>query len=183
MTMRELGVCRSAPLVAPDGDGLGPEVDGDTVGLSVGRNEGSSVEGSCGIGVVGTCDGGRIGFFVGPPVGVRVVGTCDGDFVGVMVGLIVGDKVLGRCDIDGADVGISIGAGLGLGVAKLARGTEFSGHLLYRKRRFGFRDKLIVVVSTNVPKVGNASVVEGQTVGVFVFTVQSGPTSSVTGNS
>jgi hypothetical protein len=218
--MRKLGVCRSAPLVVRDGDGLGPEVgcsvttlsgclEGDTVALSVTRNEGISVVGTwdgdrfvgtcdgdtAGIEVVGTCEVGRVGFFVGtcegervgfivsPPVGSRVVGTCDGNFVGLMVGLIVGVKVLGRC-VTGADVGSSVGAGLGLGVVTLARGTAFSRHVMNCKRRPGFREKLIVVVSTNVSTAGNDAAVEGQTDGKSSSHVQpAGPsTLLVTGS-
>jgi hypothetical protein len=100
VTMRKLGVCRSAPPVVPDGDGLGPEVAssvatpagslvGNVVGLPVCRSDGSSVVGSRGIEVVGTCEGERVGILVGPAVGIRVVGTCDEKFVGLMVGLIV----------------------------------------------------------------------------------------------
>jgi hypothetical protein len=140
--MGELGVFRNAALVVPDGEGLGPEV-------------GSSV--------------------------ATLAGSLDGNVVGLPVGRSVGVKVLGRCDTgaDGADVASSVG------VARIApRGTGFSGHLLNCKRRPGFRDKLIVVVSADVPEVGNGTVAEGQTNGTSCFHVQSGPpTSSVTGSS
>jgi hypothetical protein len=181
--VRELGVCRSAPLglevgcsVASVGacDGgatLAGSLDGGVVGASVGRRE------IVGIEVVGPCDGDIVGFFVRPTVGIRVVGTCDGVFVGFIVGLVVGVEVIGRCvtGADGAPVGSSVGAGLGLGVVTVARGTGFSRQVKNCKRRPGFRDKYIVVVSSIVSTAGTEEVVklEGQTDGTSCSHVQS----------